>query len=847
MKKFIALLFSVTIAQAVIIQSSNRVDWIPGYTVGVQGGAIWRTNLIDVTLAPYGADKTGVTNAQPAIQSAVDAAVAGDVVYVPDGKYRINGQVALNKSGITLRGESTNAVLVGVGSSSALIVGHGLLPGDANRSYTVTNGGSKGTTNLVLSNIQNGYGDTIKAGDMLVLGTGTRNQGSESFPIISTANYDGIIKQVVVISSRVGNTVNISAPLVWDFTNSPGLQELSTVDMPRTNVGVENISVTLTNNGEVGTSSFVVEGYCLQNCWFTNVNIGFSRNYHLYLVADVNVTVTHCTFHDSLSSGTSHAGLILANDTGLLIENNIWFTTTYNLFPGIEVNDGVNGTVIFANYFSGCDLDIDVHNTHPMMNLYEANKSHSFIEFDGYFGSASHFTLLRNHIPNTLPIKKFNSRFQIVGNVLGSTNGNYQYSTEQSGYGAPYPLLEMGFPAIGNNTYTGTSPPDGWNFPGNPIFGFHGESLPNGIFVFTNTQINTNIVYGNFTNIPPDLNGVVYALIFQDGVNTNLYYGALNFDALHATAVTASNMTLNTPVTVSNGWRVLIAGQQAYQQLHSLDKLTHTIHGNAFFTNGIGVDVATLVWATNIADHNIPASLIYTNGAPGWWGTNRWPAVQPESSPMLAVIPAENRYNGILNGACTNVPSNVTGLSVTPGDSQNVLTWSAAPCDSGYHIALGTTSGGHERGYAFSGSAGYTDSGLANGTTYYYKVLSTNANGAALAFSSVASGTPAQAPPATPTVTATAGDTQIILDWGADATADGFRIARGTVSGMLTALTNIAGHRWTNTGLVNGSIRYYTVTATNEAGESVSSEVSATPAAPVVNSYARRMIIGSKQ
>ena len=80
-----ALAFGSVSAQ--IIPAERKVDWTPGVTVGVPGGIPTdRTKLVDVTKAPYDADKSGATDAQPAIQAAIDAAQIGDVVYLPAGK-----------------------------------------------------------------------------------------------------------------------------------------------------------------------------------------------------------------------------------------------------------------------------------------------------------------------------------------------------------------------------------------------------------------------------------------------------------------------------------------------------------------------------------------------------------------------------------------------------------------------------------------------------------------------------------------------------------------------------------------------------------------------------------------
>jgi hypothetical protein len=65
--------------------------------------------------------------------------------------------------------------------------------------------------------------------------------------------------------------------------------------------------------------------------------------------------------------------------------------------------------------------------------------------------------------------------------------------------------------------------------------------------------------------------------------------------------------------------------------------------------------------------NGLPASLYRTNGAPSWWGTNRWPAIDPVGSPVVAPIPAQLRYLGIPSGTRTTgqlPPAPPNGLHV---------------------------------------------------------------------------------------------------------------------------------------------------------------------------------------
>lgn len=113
----------------------------------------------------------------------------------------------------------------------------------------------------------------------------------------------------------------------------------------------------------------------------------------------------------------------------------------------------------------------------------------------------------------------------------------------------------------------------------------------------------------------------------------------------------------------------------------------------------------------------------------------------------------------------------------------------------------------------------YSDTGVANGTTYYYQLVAQPSGNEACASapSSCQSVTPAGAPctpPAAPTgVTATvASATQINLSWTAVSGATEYRIYRATTSGgPYTQVGTATGTTFSNTGLTCNTAYYYVV------------------------------------
>ena len=192
-------------------------------------------------------------------------------------------------------------------------------------------------------------------------------------------------------------------------------------------------------------------------------------------------------------------------------------------------------------------------------------------------------------------------------------------------------------------------------------------------------------------------------------------------------------------------------------------------------------------------------------------------------------------YNGNTGGG-TKVPPAPTGFVATAGNAQVSFTWNASAGATGYYVKRATVSGGPYTQIAAPSTTSYTDTGLANGTAYYYVVSAFNSAGQS-ANSSQASATPVAptTPPAAPTgLQATAGNTQVSLMWTSSAGATSYHVKRATINGgPYTQVSAPTSASFSDTGLTNGTTYYYVVSGLNAAGESAnSSQANATPTAP---------------
>ena len=273
----------------------------------------------------------------------------------------------------------------------------------------------------------------------------------------------------------------------------------------------------------------------------------------------------------------------------------------------------------------------------------------------------------------------------------------------------------------------------------------------------------------------------------------------------------------------------LTAGQSYTVRLHFCE-LTWTaagqrvfnvaINGNSYLSNfdifatAGGQNKALVEQTTATANSSGQIVISFTQGS--------------ADNPEIAGIEIDGSGGGV------TAPSAPTNLTATAGNGQDTLNWNASSGATSYNVYRGTSSGGESSTPIATGLTGtsYTNTGLTNGTTYYYKVAAVNSAGTS-GMSNEASPTPTGGAPAAPTgLTATGGNATVSLTWTGSSGATSYGVYRGTSSGGegSSAIGTSTGVSYTDNSVTNGTLYYYTVKAVSSGGTSgASNEATATP------------------
>jgi len=441
--------------------SPRLTNWIPGVRTGIiggiaqyrPGGAFQRTTLINVTSAPYNADNTGATNAAPAIQSAINAASSGQVVYLPAGDYLISSSLSVGtKKNITVRG-------AGMDLTRLLLTGNVTISVGSGSDYTwswppsnniVTAGSAQNSTEISI-------GDTSAFSVGQIIKIKWENESDNAaiaagaVPVVSVAGYNYIRNQMTRITAKTATTLSFFPPII----HAPRAALAARVNVAQfwcENSGLEDFTIDCTASVN-GIPLSYAQCY---NCWAYRVKSVNTKNYHIYVVDSLHCEVRQCWLDGRQGTGSNGAAILYAASCNGLVTDSI----IARVFPCTEVNFGSCGNAFIYNVIERKETDgggmmNTNHGPHNSHNLYEGNTTPNW-QADGYFGGCSEDTFFRNWIHGSIYGYGFYSftisanRFCRTHNFLGNIIGASGFKT--GGY-------SFGNPNMGNSAFEGTALP----------------------------------------------------------------------------------------------------------------------------------------------------------------------------------------------------------------------------------------------------------------------------------------------------------------------------------------------------------------------------------------------------
>lgn len=433
--------------------------WQPtgGWDPGVRGGIVDRSTI-------YTALANGSTRSQ--IQTALDACPSNQVVKLDAGtNYNLGGTGLRIPNGVTLRGAGiSNSVLY---NGTIFFESSSNYDDDWNATTAVDlQNCTKGATQVTTTGGAHGYSvDQIILIDHLTNGLADPPQNSVG--TLGTMTWGG--RPISVGNRNMGQLVRITSidsstsfsfdpPLYWAYDRTP--QAFRIVNTVRYG-GIEELTHLGNSSDDQNVS---LEGAI--NCWMKNVELRGIKKKGVWMYGALWFTITGCSIHDAIPVSTDNGAgytsdrvypvFLGAHCTASLITDTIIERCTM----GVAFEGCVAGNVFSYNFITNIWWNNTGdsprrfgplnHGSHPFMNLIEGNYSSVRFRADGYWGTSSHYTVLRNRIHSTdrgsgdsqcwtMDIEKDQMYNAFLGNCLGGGGGvNEDIFEESLGDASPY-------------------------------------------------------------------------------------------------------------------------------------------------------------------------------------------------------------------------------------------------------------------------------------------------------------------------------------------------------------------------------------------------------------------------
>jgi hypothetical protein len=492
-----------------IIAPSRAVDWSHAGVAGGIPSIAW--TQCGSTIAAYGSSSSPASPST--INNAVAACEPNTYLQLGAGTFYLNSGLLVNShNNLEIRGMGANSTLLVFSGSNGCQGVYAVIcfqSSDTNWKNGISNGPvnwtagySQGTTTITLASVPN-----LKVGNPIILdqeddacasgcpGTSlSADVGSDFVCSDSTIgcslqdNLGGSQRthrnqvQIVTVAGCGGVTtpgstcsgtnvsVTISPGLYmpnWSSSHSP--QAWWAMD-PIENVGVQNLSIDLTNAGYSQGMGVGVEFFNALNGWVQGIRSVDGSRAHVQAQYSARITVRNNYFWLTQFSTSTSYGFECLTGSDELIENNI----TQDVSGPWTINGACSGTVVGYNYSildyytssaGYINAMSNVHTAGTDNILYEGNIG-AQVYGDVFHGTHNFVTLFRNDLAGNLPacwlsgstyatsifgpctnnqtpiqLYAFTRFFNIIGNVLGQTGVQNTYQST----GVSKDIIDLGY------------------------------------------------------------------------------------------------------------------------------------------------------------------------------------------------------------------------------------------------------------------------------------------------------------------------------------------------------------------------------------------------------------------
>ncbi len=583
----------------------------------------------------------------------------------------------------------------------------------------------KGDTSLQLSNASSiSVGQYLRVSIKNLLSqSDLENATPARAPAFAMLGYDYLRVQLVKVTGKSGNTIDVWPPLAMDVTLDvdPVLHGYSFF---REGLSVENLAI-----GGASTTSLpwgVINMFQCAASWIYDVDAHATPNRQIMLGKTWLCEIRYCDIGWRNGEGTNGAGILTGPESiGLLIEDNV----VYGTFPAIQINGSTMASAVIATYTTngpafllGASNITTNHGGHNSYVLVEHCVSYS-IQSDGYHMSESSGIWHRNHMGLRSTGYLIDSRggyfMTMIGNVLGKNN---TYS---------------GAISFGNPSFSGThngGTPRRQTTVGGP---FYREIVP-GIYL-TVTSVTADSVSGTVNTGLEAPAALVVGLAPIRALSPDSHPGYVATkvsSVMTITGISGGVVTLTRGIesggapVVGDTYR-LWPGPVGMQERDFTTSDTADERHNYLFT-GLGTPGGAITSAIP-SGRTLWPSITNRTTKPGYMGTYNWPPVDPTApGDTENIIPAAGRALRLDAPAPTDPPIAASGLSATAaGATQINIVWSDnSDNETGFRLERRVGAGSWSTVTTTAANVeSYSNTGLSPSTTYEYRVFAVNGGG----------------------------------------------------------------------------------------------------------------------